>query len=68
MDEERRSLFAVSSNQGGQFSALEQKEAKQLMDNQLTNAAGSNLSGTNSETVFSRDRWATTASDQTADY
>jgi hypothetical protein len=48
---DRRSLFAVSSNQGGQFSPLEQQEAKQLMDNQLANAAGSNLSGSTQQQI-----------------
>ena len=48
---DRRSLFAVSSNQGGQFSPLEQQQAKQLMDNQLANAAGSNLSGTSQQQI-----------------
>ena len=48
---DRRSLFAVSSNQGGQFSPQEQQEAKQLMDNQLANAAGSNLSGTSQQQI-----------------
>ena len=48
---DRRSLFAVSSNQGGQFSPLEQSAAKQLMDNQLANAAGSNLSGSTDQQI-----------------
>src|ERR1700744_732865 len=40
---DRRSLYAVSSNQGGQFTPAEQSEAKTLMDNQLT-TAGNNVS------------------------
>lgn len=35
---DRRSLYSVASNQGGQFTAQEQSVAKSLMDNQLTNA------------------------------
>ena len=35
---DRRSLFAVSSNQGGQFSTLEQTAAKALMSQQVTDA------------------------------
>lgn len=34
---DRRSLFAVSSNQGGQFSSQEQQAAKNLMATQLAN-------------------------------
>ena len=35
---DRRSLFAVASNQGGQFSSLEQNAAKALMSRQVTDA------------------------------
>jgi hypothetical protein len=35
---DRRSLFAVASNQGGQFSSLEQNAAKALMSQQVTDA------------------------------
>jgi len=35
---DRRSLYSVASNQGGQFTAQEQSVAKTLMDNQLTNS------------------------------
>lgn len=35
---DRRSLYSVASNQGGQFTGQEQSVAKTLMDNQLTNS------------------------------
>jgi hypothetical protein len=41
---DRRSLFAVSSNQGGQFSTLEQTAAKALMSAQVTDAGTVNSS------------------------
>lgn len=44
---DRRSLYAVASNQGGQFSPQEQKVARTLMDNQLANA-GNNVSSSDS--------------------
>ena len=44
---DRRSLYAVASNQGGQFSPQEQTAAKTLMDDQLANA-GNNVSSSDS--------------------
>ena len=41
---DRRSLFAVASNQGGQFSAVEQTAAKALMSQQVTDAGTVNSS------------------------
>lgn len=41
---DRRSLFAVASNQGGQFSTLEQNAAKALMSQQVTDAGTVNSS------------------------
>lgn len=48
---DRRSLFAVSSNQGGQFSPQEQTVAKQLMDNQVTNAGDADGAATTGQQI-----------------
>jgi hypothetical protein len=48
---DRRSLYAVASNQGGQFSPQEQKVAKTLMDNQLANAGNVSASDSTSQQI-----------------
>jgi hypothetical protein len=48
---DRRSLYAVASNQGGQFSPQEQKVAKTLMDNQLANAGNVSASDSTAQQI-----------------
>ena len=48
---DRRSLYAVSSNQGGQFSPQEQKIAKSLMDAQLANVGSVDSSSSTSQQI-----------------
>jgi hypothetical protein len=48
---DRRSLFAVSSNQGGQFSPQEQKIARTLMNNQLANVSNVSPSDSTSQQI-----------------
>lgn len=48
---DRRSLFAVSSNQGGQFSAQEQQAATSLMATQLANVGNVSASAPTSEQI-----------------
>ena len=48
---DRRSLYAVASNQGGQFSPQEQKVAKTLMDNQLANVSNVSSSESTSQQI-----------------
>jgi hypothetical protein len=48
---DRRSLYAVASNQGGQFSSTEQTAAKTLMDNQLANVANVSSTSSTSEQI-----------------
>jgi hypothetical protein len=48
---DRRSLYAVTSNQGGQFSPQEQKVAKSMMDAQLANIGDVDASASASEQI-----------------
>jgi hypothetical protein len=48
---DRRSLYAVSSNQGGQFSPQEQKIAKTIMDAQLANVSDVDSSASTSQQI-----------------
>jgi hypothetical protein len=46
---DRRSLFAISSNQGGQFSSQEQGMASFTMSQQISNAQGNASTGSNAD-------------------